>query len=1160
MAERTISTKEELKQILKQAEQERWTDFALVKKWFDDEELPEKIQEEHKFWVDVDIRFAIQQISKLTNLSSLALPKHLIGDDGAETLTALTNLSSLNLSSNGIGDEGTEALSKLTNLSSLALFHNDIGDEGVKVLSKLANLSFLDLGDNEIGDQGTEVLSKLTNLSSLALRFNRIGDEGAKALSKLTNLSSLDLDRNNIGDEGCRALLDAFLDNTTIQTLNLRHNSTTEQFLPPEILSQGDAQKILAAYRSHKEAKKKGQLKPLNEVKLLIVGNEAVGKTSLVRALVQGKTCNTSEAATPGIVLQKIETKQWKEEAGVTINIWDFGGQEVMHGTHRFFLTSRSLYLLVLSDRLHDDHSVYDWLETVTSRAGDVPIIVVINKSDKEPYGLFLNESGLRKDFPSIIAFLRTSCSESNLASIEKLKKLTTETIQTDERLKHIRNPIPDSWRRIKNALSVEAQRKKRLRNDEFVALCLQGDNLAITDSDEQQALRSLLHDLGVIIIHEDTADKKELKLLDPNWLTTAIYMLINDHRVKQNHGIFSYQTLVEILPSSEYTDLDYGYIVSMMKDTSLELCFQLPEKAQYLIPEALSKNEPQPAEITLWSSGALLFRCEYKFLPQGLLPRLIVRLHTYLNPNQPRWRTGMILMLDRCEVLVYGNKQEKTIDIKITGPSNNRRFALWIVLNELDKLHGEYKSIEASKVVPLSEQFDLSVPYGHLLELESEEGLDHSFKPYRARRKYTVRELLEGVRSPSKEFKQERSMAETHFLDELPFDWSRPESQGLLQALSKAYDRPDGIRFLIQTVKGVDIGDLNFEGSPQTVWRRAIDVISKQGHLRNLIEQALRDQGVRAFHPRLKELLSGAKPSAAVTVSTVNQTKPAATEVYHVGIITMKEEEFEAALDKLKPSREKAGKNRDYDVADIETSKGKCSVAITRCVQQGNSYAQSTANEMISDLSPRFIIVVGIAGGIPTIDFCLGDVVVSDFIQDLNLEDTGSSPENRKFNALGEPLLPAASRIVERLKSIERKSPTWSTSEFIVSPRPSLDGKHTTQDKDWNDDIDKALKNHANKTAPKATAKKIASSDRLVKDPELLQTWRKVLKAVSAVEMESAGAYIACQRSNVPFLAIRGISDIVGWRRDEAWTLYACHTAAAYTRMLIESGVFCAE
>lgn len=125
---------------------------------------------------------------------------------------------------------------------------------------------------------------------------------------------------------------------------------------------------------------------------------------------------------------------------------------------------------------------------------------------------------------------------------------------------------------------------------------------------------------------------------------------------------------------------------------------------------------------------------------------------------------------------------------------------------------------------------------------------------------------------------------------------------------------------------------------------------------------------------------------------------------------------------------------------------------------------------------------------------------------------------------------------------------------------RPGLNGQYTTDDEAWNADISDALARHAERSAPIATAKKIASSDRLIKDPELLNIWRTVLKGVAAVEMESAGIYILCQRNNVPFLAIRGISDIVGWRRDEAWTLYACHTAAAYTRMLVGGGVFCIE
>ncbi len=75
-----------------------------------------------------------------------------------------------------------------------------------------------------------------------------------------------------------------------------------------------------------------------------------------------------------------------------------------------------------------------------------------------------------------------------------------------------------------------------------------------------------------------------------------------------------------------------------------------------------------------------------------------------------------------------------------------------------------------------------------------------------------------------------------------------------------------------------------------------------------------------------------------------------------------------------------------------------------------------------------------------------------------------------------------------------------------------------------------------------------IASSDRLIKDADILQVWLKVARQVQAVEMESAGVYRAAQGRQVPVVAIRGISDVVGFKRHADWTEYACHSAASFT------------
>jgi small GTP-binding protein len=231
--------------------------------------------------------------------------------------------------------------------------------------------------------------------------------------------------------------------------LDLRENGDLGGLLPKEALETDEAEVILAAYRSFRRAREEGTAQPLNEVKLVVVGNEAVGKTSLLRYLIHDKPRDPSEARTPGIVLhEKIEVQGWSpQQCDVKLNVWDFGGQEMLRGTHRFFLTERSLYLLLLDDRRPDDRTYEGLLKTIRNRGGESPIIVAINKSDEGKQDLRLDEKGLRDSYSNIVAFLRTSCDPSAWAanSIAALRQKIVEVIKNDPRLKHVRDSIPNN-------------------------------------------------------------------------------------------------------------------------------------------------------------------------------------------------------------------------------------------------------------------------------------------------------------------------------------------------------------------------------------------------------------------------------------------------------------------------------------------------------------------------------------------------------------------------------------------------------------------------------------------------------------------------------------------------------------------------------------------
>ncbi len=98
--------------------------------------------------------------------------------------------------------------------------------------------------------------------------------------------------------------------------------------------------------------------KPLNEVKILLVGEGGAGKTSLVKRLFEEEV-DGNEPQTQGINIRKWIVENGEQE--IKANFWDFGGQEIMRATHQFFLSKRSLYILVLDGR-KDEKPEY-WLK-----------------------------------------------------------------------------------------------------------------------------------------------------------------------------------------------------------------------------------------------------------------------------------------------------------------------------------------------------------------------------------------------------------------------------------------------------------------------------------------------------------------------------------------------------------------------------------------------------------------------------------------------------------------------------------------------------------------------------------------------------------------------------------------------------------------------------
>jgi internalin A len=111
---------------------------------------------------------------------------------------------------------------------------------------------------------------------------------------------------------------------------------------------------VLAYLRSLK--KDATELVPVFRAKIMFVGNGGVGKTSLLRTLKDPPQDRklVDAKSTDGVMIEPWELPGVGEEGKhtLTLDCWDFAGQEEYFPTHRFFMCSTALYLLVWNPRI----------------------------------------------------------------------------------------------------------------------------------------------------------------------------------------------------------------------------------------------------------------------------------------------------------------------------------------------------------------------------------------------------------------------------------------------------------------------------------------------------------------------------------------------------------------------------------------------------------------------------------------------------------------------------------------------------------------------------------------------------------------------------------------------------------------------------------------
>jgi nucleoside phosphorylase len=312
--------------------------------------------------------------------------------------------------------------------------------------------------------------------------------------------------------------------------------------------------------------------------------------------------------------------------------------------------------------------------------------------------------------------------------------------------------------------------------------------------------------------------------------------------------------------------------------------------------------------------------------------------------------------------------------------------------------------------------------------------------------------------------------------------------------------------------------------------------------------------------------------PARAIALSPADDATSVLRGAIDFAIITIKEEEYAAVLSQFPPSPARTvSLARSYDLRDVAQHNGTIAkIAITRCPTQGNGVSQDVFRDIVNDLDPQWVLCVGIAGGVPTSEFSLGDVLLGSNVLDMSVEaiKAGEPPayalESHAAHTDVENYCTAVKGQGGALGNWGRlfENPFRSKRRRARKPPVAFQEKKLYGDKEWRSKTRESLKAHAKAEPrpPQVSAGLIAASDRLIKDARIVARWLRTARHIRAVEMESAGLYRAARgrgayRKAYPAMAIRGISDIVGFKRQEAWTRYACISAAAFAYAFVRSG-----
>jgi GTPase SAR1 family protein len=591
-----------------------------------------------------------------------------------------------------------------SNLKQIYLQNNKI--DSIRFIGNFPKLQLIDICKNQLKSIAFE--GHFNNLHYLYLNDNQLITID---LSNLNALKTLHLAGNQF-----RQITYDFAQ-SSLEILRLANNP-----LPNYIMgfTQANDENCLESIRNYYAGLDKGAVLD-NEYKVLLIGNGNVGKSCMVERLVHNQFQKVWDS-THGISLKRFEHEHFKES--YLFNLWDFGGQDIYHATHRLFLQTNALYLILWdlhtekSDytscdedgqtHQYENHKLPYWLDYAKSQGKKSPMMVIQTKAAPNTSDTLDAQAQIGKiaqNYKQSVEYLvfksvDSSIEDADLSGYNCVLSAMRAAIKSKG---NQINEIPVHWAKLRqNLRNLQEKGEKTMDVEAYLTLAADFEAKEALD-----ILNNLLVFTGVVYYKEGYFANKVI--LDQAWAIHAVYTLFRRktekgkrnrtyYDIQQAQGRFTGADLGDIW-GDDYAVAEQTLFVDFM--LSCNLCFettpraypqledaqirQLPfDKRHFIAPQMMCEDMPKSIEDSyLNKTNNWYLTYEHAFLHYGIMQSFIVKTQ-YLAELREIWQLGIFLHENGHYALVKCTKQ--TIYVRVTHGGTVLLDKIRNLLDELQK------------------------------------------------------------------------------------------------------------------------------------------------------------------------------------------------------------------------------------------------------------------------------------------------------------------------------------------------------------------------------------------------------------------------------------------------------------------------------------------